>query len=146
MDVYLFSVLLLISIILLILNFFKKQIIVGIFAGIFFILCGILLWNGISYVSGYNEYIAAPCENNCTEIRAGNEVTLAEVTTKNITYVYSIWEEDVTGDFSDNEIVGTSFVLLGLFLLIINMVTIFIEKNEIDIGNDNDSDNEDYSD
>lgn len=141
MDIYLFSVLLLISIILLLLNFFKKQIIIGIFAGVFFILCGILLWSGLSYTSGYNEYIVAPCDNNCTEIREGNEVSLAEVTTKNITYVYSTWSEDVAGDFSDNEIVGTSFIMLGLFLLIINMVMIFTGKKTMNIGSDNDTDN-----
>jgi hypothetical protein len=93
MDIYLFSILFLISIILLLLNFFKKQIIIGIFAGIFFILCGLLLWNGLTYVSGYNENKLVPCADNCTPER-NYEVN-------NVTYVYSTWSEDVTDNFSD---------------------------------------------
>ncbi len=142
MEIYLFSILLLISIILLLLNFFKKHVIIGIFAGIFFILCGVLLWSGLNYRSGFNEYTIAPCDNNCTEIRQSNEVSLAEITTKNITYVYSTWSNPVVNDFDDNEIVGTSFVLLGLFLLIINMIMIFKEEKTIDIGSDIGNDND----
>ena len=123
MDVYLFSVLLLISIILLLLNFFKKQIIIGVFAGIFFILCGIILWNGISYVVQTNV------------IASGSDF--------NITNTYDKWSNPIgNSQFNDNDVVGTGFVLLGLFLLIVNMVMLFTEQKTLNIGSDNDSDNE----
>lgn len=116
MDIYLFSILLFITTILLLLFFFKKQIIIGIFTGILFLLLGVLAWGGLSYVSS-------------TTITG----TVGNYTVENH---YSEWSNVVAAGFTDNELVGTSFVLLGLFLLIVSGVMIFSEKKMMDLGDD----------
>lgn len=117
MDIYLFSILLFITTILLLLFFFKKQIIIGIFTGILFIMLGVLGWGGLSYVSS-------------TTITG----TSGNYTVENH---YSEWSNAVAGDFTDNQLVGTSFVLLGLFLLIVSGAMTFSEKKVMDLGDDN---------
>lgn len=124
MDVFLFSIFFFIAVILLLLTFFKKQIIIGIFSGIFFILCGVLLWSGISYVSS-TTIVGAP----------GNYTVINH---------YSEWSNEIVlgGGFYDNQIIGSAFVLLGLFLLVVCGVMVFSEKKSVDFLDDDSSDSE----
>jgi len=121
MDVYLFSVFLLVAIILLLLLFFKKQVIIGIFSSVFFLICGVLLWSGISFIAS---------------------TTIVGVT-GNYTVVnhYEEWSNPVALGFNDNEVVGTAFVLVGLFLLVVCGSMMFSGKTMIDFGDDNTNDN-----
>ena len=123
MDVYLFSVFLLVAIILLILFFFKKQIIIGVFSSVFFLICGVLLWTGISFVA------------STTIIGVSGNYTVVNH--------YEEWSNPVALGFSDNEVVGTSFVLLGLFLLVVCSVMVFSGKTMMDLGSDDGGSGED---
>lgn len=78
---------------------------------------GVLAWGGLSYVS--STTITGTSGNYTVENQ------------------YSEWSNQVAGDFTDNQLVGTSFVLLGLFLLIISGVMVFSEKKMMDLGDDN---------
>lgn len=115
MDIYLFSILLLVAIILLLLTFFKKQLIVGIFTGIFFAILGVILWNGITFVSQTNV------------VHTGSDYV--------ITNNYSEWSNPIfNSGFTDNELVGTCFILFGLFMLLISGVMLFSEKKTFDLS------------
>lgn len=120
MEVYLFSILFILAVVLLLLTFFKKQIIVGIFTGIFFILLGVVLWNGITYVSQTN--------------------VVASGSGFNITNEYTEWSNSIGGtQFTDNGLVGTGLILFGLFLLVVSGVMVFSEKKTFNFADENNS-------
>lgn len=116
MNMYLFGVLLLVAIVLLVLTFTKKQVVIGVFTGIFFMILGVICWTGLSYVAS------------------------TTITTNASSYLvvdnYANWSNPVIADWTDTEIVGTSFVLLGLFLLIVSIVMSLSAKNKIDMDDD----------
>jgi hypothetical protein len=107
MDTFLFGVLLLACIILLIINLYKKQIIFGVLAGIFFLILGTMAWNGLEYVSSKTVTLVS------------DDVTI-------ITSNYSTWNHSFGSSvFTYTNVLGTIFILLGLWLLVINAVMIF---------------------
>lgn len=137
MDLYLFIILFVLGLVLIFITFFKKHIITGVFTGITFIILGLMLWNGLSMVSGYNEYVKAPCNDNCTEVREGGVVDLYSVTSTNVTYVFS----EVDNYFGDSvvsytDVSGVFFILFGLFMLIVSSVMVFSGKTTFDFGNE----------
>jgi len=139
MDIYLFSVLFIFGVILLFLTFYKKQVILGVFSGIVFIILGFILWNGLSSVVGYTELVYAPCEDNCTEVRSGGEIFLSEVTTTNVTYTYGLVDNSFK-DLSYSDTLGTFFIMFGLFMLIVSGVVAFDTKKRGFIDDDNQND------
>lgn len=117
-NIYLFSVLLVIACILLVVLFWRKQLIVGVFAGFFFLLLGVLSWNGISYV----DY---------TVITVSGSVY-------NVSDHYTGMSNSVISKFTDSQIIGFVFVLWGLFLVLISAVMMFREngRGQIDMGDE----------
>lgn len=119
MDVFIFGVLLLACIILLILNLYKKTISLGIIAGILFLILGVMAWNGLEYVSS-------------------KTVTMVSETVTTIDYNYTTWTHSFGGTgFTYTNVLGTIFIMIGLWILFINAVMIFDLKKE---GVDRDED------
>lgn len=111
-----FIVLLCLSIALIIVSyiFHIPPIAIGGFT-LLFLLGNVVLVSNLEIQSGYNSYEVAPCNNNCSEIREGNDVYLASVTNTTITFNYSpISDETIAG-------VGLNHIL-GLFLALIGVV------------------------
>ena len=80
-----------------------------------FLLGNVVLFSNLEIQSGYTQTEYAPCNNNCTEVREGGDVYLAEVTTIAVNYTYTpIPDEQVVG-------VGLNH-LLGFFLALIGVL------------------------
>ena len=104
-----------VAIILLLLTFFKKQIVVGVFTGIFFVILGVILWNGITFIIQTNV------------VHTGDSYV--------ITNEYAEWSNPIfNSGFTDNALVGTCFILFGLFMLIVSSVMLFSERKTMDLS------------
>lgn len=121
MDISLFVVFFAFSLILLLLTFFKKQVIVGIFTGISFILLGLLAWNGLEYVQS-------------------TSVVATDFDTTTITNNYAAWNHTIgsTG-FTYTSVLGSFFILFGLFVLLVSGVMAFSGKKHLDFDFSGDS-------
>jgi hypothetical protein len=111
MDAFLFGILLSFAFILLIFTFIRRQIVLGVFTSLVFIVLGIFSWNGLEYVSR-------------------TDVTVVNATTTSIVDTYSSWNH-FFGDsiFSITNVMGTIFILFGLFMLIVSAVTLLSGKS-----------------
>ena len=114
-----FSIVLALALILVLFGYFLSSpplAIAG--SGLIFLLGSIVMFSNLEVKTGYTETIYAPCENNCTEVREGGDIYLAEVTTSNITYIFgSIQEEEVIG-VGINHFLGFILSLIGVFIFI----------------------------
>lgn len=87
-------------------------------ATLLFLLGSVVMFSNIEVKSGYITTEYAPCNNNCTEVREGSQIYLAEITTTNVSFVYSpIIEEEVVG-VGINHILGLFLSLIGVFVFI----------------------------
>lgn len=82
---------------------------------ILFLLGNVLMFDSIQYESGYSETVLAPCDNNCTEVRSGGSVFLAEVTQTNVIYNYSSFDETLVGSVKIGHIAGLLLCVIGAF-------------------------------
>jgi hypothetical protein len=101
--------------------FFKKHVVLAVLSGIGFILSGLWLWNGVKYVS----------ETVITQIN---------VTTTSMVDTYVVWSNTI-GGLSIGPVLGTFFILFGLFLLFVGGSMAFSKDSRIDFG-DGDRDEE----
>jgi hypothetical protein len=87
-------------------------------AVLLFLLGSVVMFSNIEVKAGYTEISIAPCNNNCSEVREGGDVYLAEITNKNVSYNYApIIEEEVVG-VGINHLLGFFLVLIGVFVFI----------------------------
>ena len=107
-----FGILLSFAFILLIFTFLRRQIVLGIFTSLVFIVLGVFSWNGLEYISR-------------------TDVTVVNATTTSIVDTYSTWNH-FFGDslFSVTNVMGTIFILFGLFMLIVSAVTLLSGKSK----------------
>lgn len=106
----------LLCIVLLVLTFVKKHALVGLFCGIFFILLGVLSWNGIGYVD--------------------STIVTVSGSTYNISDHYSPMRNTLSTKFTDNVLIGFSFSLFGLFLLIVSSILMMVGKSQIPLDDE----------
>lgn len=87
-------------------------------ATLLFLLGSVVMFSNLEVKTGYTTTEYAPCENNCTLVREGGSTYLAEVTTTNVSFVFSpISEEEVVG-VGINHILGLFLSLIGVFVFI----------------------------
>lgn len=118
MDALILSILLVFSLTLLVLGFFKKQVVIVLFSGISFMMLGLFLMNGIEYLSS-------------------KTTTIIDNTTTTINNTYTIWNHFIgTSTLTLNSTLGILFILFGLFLTLICGIALFTGKAKIDFTED----------
>lgn len=125
MDITLFIIIFVFAITILLLGFFKKQIVIILFSGIAFFMLGIFCLNGIEYVS------------SSTIQTMNNSVSI-------VTNNYSSWIHTFgSSNITYTSVLGILFCLFGLFLFIVCAVLTFTGKANIDFSEDGDIDGDD---
>lgn len=130
MDVYIVSILSLISMVFLIVGFLKKQLILILLSGILIFFLGLWILNGITHAND----VTITTISNATEYRTD---------THNYTITTSTTSEQHS---SDTELLhkntfttstGIILMIIGIFLIIVSGVSLFQEE-DIEILNDED--------
>jgi hypothetical protein len=103
-------------------SFFKKHVILGLLSGIGFILSGVWLWNGINYIS----------DTIITQINS---------TTTSMVDIYTLWNTSI-GGWSISSMLGTFFIVFGIFLLVVSSVMFFNKDSKLDFGGTDGQDSE----
>lgn len=82
---------------------------------ILFLLGNVVMFGTLEYQSGFTETVLAPCDNNCTEVREGGDVFLAEVTSTTTNYTYEAFDETLVGSVKISHITGLLLCVIGAF-------------------------------